>query len=581
VDQSAEKGTHIAHPYTRLLANLMTPGVSKSLTRSDARNVALAVGKIGDEKGIATHRGLKAIHPDQWTFLPAHEFSVQDVALRAGMDETLVARVLTAFAVPDGERNAGFTALNEFNVASAWPLIRRKDTFILFNIYSFVEALYEAPFYWMGADKSYVNTAMRNRGLFTEEFAVERLAPVFGGNRVFSNVNIVESKATTLGEIDVLVIFGNRAVVLQAKSKRLTLAAKKGNDLQIKSDFQESVQDAYDQGLSCAKLLLDRKHTFVDGQGKTVSVPALKEVYILCVVSDHYPALSFQARQFLKVEATHAIPPPFVLDVFTLDAMTEMLDTPLLLLSYIDRRVKYSDKVMSSQELTILSFHLKRNLWVSDELNMVMLDDSISADLDVAMLARRDGIPGDKTPDGILTRFRNTAVGRFVQQIESRPDPNTIDLGFMLLTIGEDSVIGLSRGIGKLAAMARTDGGHHDIGAGFETASTGLTVHCNDDPEEIAVPRLEGHCGARKYTQKARTWFGVCVRPSDMALRFGVNLDFPWEQSAEMDAMTESLSQSRNLEELVGRRKRKPRPNEPCLCGSGRKYKKCCGMSAR
>jgi hypothetical protein len=97
----------------------MTPGVSKSLTRSDARNVALAVGKIGDEKGIATHRGLKAIHPDQWTFLPAHEFSVQDVALRAGMDETLVARVLTAFAVPDGERNADFTALNEFNVASA------------------------------------------------------------------------------------------------------------------------------------------------------------------------------------------------------------------------------------------------------------------------------------------------------------------------------------------------------------------------------------------------------------------------------------------------------------------------------
>jgi hypothetical protein len=31
---------------------------------------------------------------------------------------------------------------------------------------------------------------------------------------------------------------------------------------------------------------------------------ALKEVYVLCTISDHYPALSFQARQFLTFVAT-------------------------------------------------------------------------------------------------------------------------------------------------------------------------------------------------------------------------------------------------------------------------------------
>ena len=46
-------------------------------------------------------------------------------------------------------------------------------------------------------------------------------------------------KGKKVGEIDVLVIFGDRAIVLQAKSKRLTLEARKGNDNQIKDDFKK------------------------------------------------------------------------------------------------------------------------------------------------------------------------------------------------------------------------------------------------------------------------------------------------------------------------------------------------------
>jgi len=85
-----------------------------------------------------------------------------------------------------------------------------------------------------------------------------------------------------------------------------------------------------------------------------------------------YPALRFQARQFLKFEATDKTPPPFVLDVFMLDAMTEMLDSPLRMLSYVDRRTKYFDKLMASHELTILSYHLKQNLWLDEKYGMVM-----------------------------------------------------------------------------------------------------------------------------------------------------------------------------------------------------------------
>jgi hypothetical protein len=81
------------------------------------------------------------------------------------------------------------------------------------------------------------------------------------------------------------------------------------------------------------------------------------------------------------------------MDIFTLDVMTEMLDSPLYFLSYVNRRVGYSDKLMASHEMVILSQHLKRNLWIEKKYKMVLLEDDIGADLDVAMSVRRDQCP--------------------------------------------------------------------------------------------------------------------------------------------------------------------------------------------
>ena len=226
----------------------------------------------------------------------------------------------------------------------------------------------------------------------------------------------------------------------------------------------------------------------------------------------------FQSRQLLKFTATDAISPPFVMDVFALDAMTEMLSSPLHFLSYVDRRTGYTDKLMASHELAILSHHIKQNLWVDDVHTMVLLDDDISADLDLAMLVRREGI---------LTRLSATALARMVKAIEAWPYPATIDLRFTLLTLGEETVLEVSACIEQIAKLGIADGKNHDVTVGLGSGGTSLTIHCNDDPIGVAGPALQRHCHARKYTQHAQTWFGVYVRPSDQALRFGLNLDFP------------------------------------------------------
>lgn len=416
-----------------------------------------------------------------------------------------------------------------------------------------------------------------NRGRFTEALAFERLLRTFSDKHVFANVDIWKSKGEKLGEIDVLVVFGDRAIVLQAKSKRLTLEARKGNDQQIKDDFKKAIQSSYDQAHLCAVALTGQSPTLIDAKGQPLTLRyPLKRVYLVCIVADHYPALSFQARQFLKTQTDDRIAAPLVTDVFALDAMTEMLESPLRLLSYLELRARFGDKVLTSHELTLLGYHLQRNLWLSGDLDMAWLEDDISVDLDIAMAARREGLPGARTPDGILTRIRNTEIGRIIGEIEALPDPSTMDLGLIILELSEDTIATLNKGIRQIIGATKRDRRKHDITVGLGTASAGLTIHCNPGDLLSARNILEVHCKGRKYLQKAARWFGLALRP-DGNLWFGVKLEYPWVQNAQMDVATSKWPQTgKRPASVIGTRSaRKIGRNAPCPCGSGKKYKQC------
>jgi hypothetical protein len=215
-------------------------------------------------------------------------------------------------------------------------------------------------------------------------------------------------------------------------------------------------------------------------------------------------------------------------------------------------------------------------------MGLMHVGDDFSAGLDIAMTVRRMGVSGAATPDGILTRFDGTTLGRVVKEIEARPEPATIDLGFLLLSLSEDTVKDTSRAIDGLAARSRTDGKLHDLTLGFGAGETGLTVHCSDDPASIAGPRLRSHCERRKFKEKANHWFGLCMGPKGPNVRFGISLAYPWTQSDAMDEVTRDMRPPLPvaeglvtlLEGMSGRKK--IGRNELCPCGSGLKYKKCC-----
>jgi hypothetical protein len=539
---------------------------NKGFEIENVQTVINAIMDVQQQKIYKFGENLLKTTPLEWTTLNIFNFSIDEIKEKTMLSQELIINILKVFTV--NSKNEQFLSLGDYNAINSNQLIQQKDnTYILFQHYGLLEAVYESPFYWFLEDPTYKKIAEKNRGEFTEDFSFQTLLKVFGNENVYKNIDIYDNK-TKVGEIDVLVVFANRAIVLQAKSKKLRLESRKGNDNLLIEDFKKAIQDSYEQGNECSKFIQNKKYKLVDFSKKEIFVRNdFKEIYIFCVISDHYPSLAFQTQQFLKYEETSIIKPPFVMDIFLLEVMAEMLSNPLYFLSYTNKRTTYFKKFIAQSELSILSYHLKRNLYLSNEYSIMMIDDNVSSDLDLALLVRKKGMPGKDTPEGILTKFRGTIVGDFLDNIKNFEDDNTIEIGFFLLTLSEEAIQKINQGIEKTIDLYLKDNKNHDFTIGFDEASTGLTIHTNNLEYSEAYEKLLEHCKTRKYLQKANNWFGLCFNPLTKKFRLGLMSNSKWVYSKEIgEKIVRNLTTNNKR---IGR-------NEKCPCGSDKKYKQCC-----
>ncbi len=516
---------------------------NKGYSIDQAQKITQAIIQIQNKKLNNFIPSLKTINPDKWTVLPIYKFTINEICLHLNEDELIIKAFINSFVVSNDVNKRVFSAIDDFNPFKSYPIIKiNEGEYILFHSYSLLEALYETPLHWLINDESYKRSG-ENRGDFTESFSEKRLKLVFGEKRVFSNIEIYRNKKSRMGEIDVLVTYGNRAIILEAKSKKLTNESRKGNLNKLKDDFMKAIQKAYDQVLDCSKYLLDESYKLIDGNGIELKISReYDEIYPICIISDHYPALNFQVRDFLNYKNDEKIKPPFVIDLFFLDVMTEFLQSPLYFLSYIKRRVNYIEKISAVNELAIFAFHLKQNLWFQENKSKHTINESYCSELDTSMMVRRDKIPGKDTPEGILTKYQNTLFGQIIEEIQKSDDPCLVDFGLLMLELDSITVEDLNNGISELIALEKKDAKPHDLSIIINDGSTGLTIYLNRSFDNILKQRLEHFCLIRKYSSKAKTWYGLSINTMKFKIDYCVSCNFEWKHSDKMDVLTKRFT---------------------------------------
>jgi hypothetical protein len=278
--------------------------------------------------------------------------------------------------------NKDFNDIGDFNIIAEKPLLKLPNgKFFLPTSFSVSLALYESPFYWMIADKSYSNTCQKNRGKAAEDITFKIVNSIFDAKSIFKGVTIRQNKVTTITDIDVLAINQYQALIFQVKSKKLTSLSKKGDIISINSDFQKAVKDAYEQGLICEKCLInDDKYIFSLSDGKDLKFEKkITECYIVTIVLDDYPAITHQTNILIGETMGHM---PVAVNIFDLEVIARYLNTPAKFIDYISKRIKYNEFYKSASELSYLGFHLKKGLHKPKNQDLVMLDETWARGMD-------------------------------------------------------------------------------------------------------------------------------------------------------------------------------------------------------
>ena len=497
------------------------------------------------------------------------------------------------FSVTAGQLKQSLTSIADQNQVEYKPIVRiGQDTYFMPVGFNLAQALFESPFFWMQGDKAYTDHAAKHRGMATEEIASHLLERVFS-SRVLRNV-IVRDGKHDVTEIDVLAFAGNRAVVVQAKSKRLTQPARQGDDNQLRKDFFQAIQEAYDQGIISRRALLNREYTLFDSTGSPIDISeAFEDVHIVCLTLDPFPVLTHRLDHFLTKEPDD--PSPIAMSVFDLDIVTTYLPDPFEFLHYTRQRVRWSEQVHGQKEMAFLAWYLSGGLYLPKDVagafltarmptsidedfpaikgRNLHLEQLIRSDLQLRQLFSFDDNewPLHAPPSKLPKRWQNSRFNHVIALLKSSPDPGFTEAIFMLYDFSGETADSLIERIEEAKARCLRTKQLMDFSLLFD--GFGLTYICFPDHSSDPKLRLLAHVEARKYKSRADKWLGLggTVSSSTPAEFAVFNLE-PWKLDPDLYEMSKVVLQDGIAISPEGKKLGR---NQPCWCGSGKKYKKC------
>ncbi|MCJ7805654.1 SEC-C domain-containing protein [Patescibacteria group bacterium] len=497
-----------------------------------------------------------------------------------GFDKTVAQKIATRFSVVPGKSNKSFRAPSDSNEIETKPLIRISDTNYLLPVsFDLSRAIDESPFYWVKElDEKYFPTAQKHRGEYTEEVAFQKLKRVFGESNVYKGAKIqrqkgegIKKKGLVFTDVDVLVLLGNKAIAVQAKSKKMTFLSRKGDLNQLGIDFRKAVQEAYEQGLESKQHILARDAVFIDANGNEIKLhESINEAYIVSVTTDNYPALYMQVHAFL--ERKESDPWPIAMNIFDLDLLTTYLPDPYDFLYYVNQRVKLADKIMGGTEITSLGYHLDQKLYIdpaSDATHIALVQD-FGQVIDDDVMRQRYGSEEDKKKSKIRQKWKNESFTKLITQIKASKEPGLTDAIFFLYTLSSKTADTLIKMMESAKTKALSDHGPHSMAMPLDHGKGGITYVVEYERRKGLHEHIMAYSVSRKYITKADEWLGLgSYAESPNIIDSVVYSNEPWHEDPKLQKLADvMIKPGQMISRKIGR-------NDPCYCGSGKKYKKC------
>ncbi len=422
----------------------------------------------------------------------------------------------------------------------------------------------------------------RRKAKWFEIKVLELLKRIFPTDHIYRKLSYPDPDKSDghAAELDIAVLWPPFIILIEAKARQFRLESQLGDLARLRSDIKANVEDAFEQAKRALRYIDGvEKPEFVEiGTGRKLSFDkkSVRRTYLLTVSQHHLAGLVNRLElQSLGLFKTGEY--PLSICIADLDIISQFCQGPDVFLHYIEKRleVMHEQVEIIADELDFFGAYLSsrlrtERLWKQDgkTVDFVALS-GWSEKFDQVIGYRRGERKKAPTMD-LEVPFEIRDI--LAELRRCTDDTSSRWIAFSLLGMSDMALRSIAQGLKEVRAASLTPGMFRRVS--YQDGDTTISIVASLDlPSAMLRERTMMRVILEKYRRKTTNSIGIGImvadarRPIDCA----VWVEGPWQYDEKLEM---ALEKEPPLVLVSGQKL--PGRNEPCICGSGKKFKKCC-----
>jgi hypothetical protein len=391
-------------------------------------------------------------------------------------------------------------------------------------------------------------------------------------------------------EADIVVVWWPFLIVVEAKGKRVAPEALRGSRTKLKQTLGKNIQDAFVQSRRVVRVLeRDGKIRFKEkATGRVVEVEQdrLRRVMPISVTLQNLSGIPTQLAVTQRLGLFKGNAYPWSISIDDLDVITRFSASPDVFLHYIERRTAHQNinVGLHGDELDIFGQYLDNRLHPSLYEGRKEIADHTAGPNTIAFNGGDEGFEpfymaewnGEPPPSAAVGLKVPPPIQSVLTELRNRPDDGARWIAFALLGLSHDALGRLASALEDMKAnmaqgqrILRTTMREGDIVINV-LAHRGLPK--NEFFQNVTIRSRMEHYRTRP---RATVTIGIDQRDASKPFEVAQWLEGPWEHEPVIEQLLADDSDRPRIVQMP-HGAHKPGRNDPCPCGSGKKFKRCC-----
>jgi hypothetical protein len=381
-------------------------------------------------------------------------------------------------------------------------------------------------------------------------------------------------------ELDFAVLWPPFIVLIEAKAKQFRIESQLGDLVRLRSDVKANIEDAFEQAKRALRYIgtAERPEFFEIGTGRKLSFDkhSIRRTYLL-TVSQHHLAGLVNRLDLQGLGLFKGGEYPLSICIADLEIISEFCKGPDVFLHYIEKRIElmHEKTEIMADELDFFGAYLSSRLqadrlWKQDGKTVDWVHLSgWSEKFDQVMEHRR----GERKEAPVIDLEGPPEIKDILLELRRRADdPGARWIAFSLLGMSDVALDSITKGLREAREAILTPGMFRRVS--YQDADTVISIVASLDLSRTMLrERTKTRAILEKYRRKTSKSIGIGIMVKDTKKPFdcAVWVEGPWHHDENLEKALENEAPF-----VPAPGQKLPGRNQPCICGSGKKFKKCC-----